>query len=106
MSHVILNNKEKKQFTMASGAPREGLNGTVRILTLTDNGSHKNVKMGYVIKGESRGSYFGYSLASCDVNNDGSNDILIGAPFYSTKNSPNLGAIYVYRAKDRSAVIY
>ena len=106
MSHVILQYKEKKSFLMASGAPREGFLGAVRIFTLIDTGNSKSVKaLSFVIRGTSYGSYFGYSIAACDVNNDASNDLIIGAPFYSTKQTPNIGAIYVYRAKDRVVII-
>ena len=93
----MIQKENRKSMVMASGAPREGFTGTVRIFTLTDNGVFKSVKIGHVIQGLHRGSYFGYSLASCDVNADRSNDLIIGAPFYSTKQSPNVGAVYVYR---------
>ncbi|EDO48984.1 predicted protein [Nematostella vectensis] len=42
------------------------------------------------------GSGFGFSVAGVDVNGDGWTDVVIGAPFYSTKNSPNEGRVFVY----------
>lgn len=33
--------------------------------------------------GEQLGAYFGYSLAACDIDGDGLDDIIIGAPLYT-----------------------
>ena len=44
-----------------------------------------NTSIGTIISGEYRWDYFGSSLACGDVNNDGKDDIIIGAPGYEGK---------------------
>ena len=50
------------------------------------------------VTGNQIGAYFGYSLASCDVNGDGLDDLLIGAPMwtdYSVMDRFETGRVYV-----------
>ncbi len=56
---------------------------------------------GFIITGETNGDNFGQSVATGDVNNDGYDDILIGASNYEDVNgiySAN-GAVYLYYGK-------
>lgn len=48
------------------------------------------------LKGERAFDKFGFSLAGGDVNNDGINDIIVGAPYTITENYFQSGAVYVY----------
>lgn len=51
------------------------------------------------ITGRQIGEYFGYSLATSDVNGDGYDDLIIGAPMYSeqgnTEGKYDVGRVYV-----------
>ncbi|XP_069160546.1 LOW QUALITY PROTEIN: integrin alpha-8 [Procambarus clarkii] len=53
--------------------------------TLTNNKKTEDIKF----------TFFGYSLATVDVNSDGLEDIVVGAPFYSSGKNDQ-GAIFVY----------
>ncbi|KAM3872562.1 integrin alpha-5 [Diretmus argenteus] len=50
--------------------------------------------------GEQMGSYFGYAVATTDMNNDGLADLLVGAPMYMIKGSDGrleeMGRVYIY----------
>ncbi|XP_070566085.1 integrin alpha-8-like isoform X2 [Ptychodera flava] len=52
------------------------------------------------ISGEQLGSYFGSTVAATDVNGDGLDDIIVGAPYYSDRESANekweAGRVYVF----------
>lgn len=56
------------------------------------------------ITGEQLGAYFGYAICVSDVDGDGGDDIIVGAPLYSefTKNdgSYETGKVYVYLKKE------
>lgn len=48
--------------------------------------------------GEQLGAYFGYALTSSDVNGDGLDDLIVGAPLYTIPNKEGkyeTGRIYV-----------
>ncbi|XP_036389237.1 integrin alpha-5 [Megalops cyprinoides] len=50
--------------------------------------------------GEQMGSYFGYAVATTDINKDGLEDLLVGAPMYMVRGSggrlEEMGRVYVY----------
>lgn len=77
-----------------TGVPRGvRLHGQVSIL----NGSLETLK---TFTGEQMGSYFGYAVATTDINNDGLMDLLVGAPMFMVRDSDGrleeLGRVYVY----------
>ncbi|XP_067301892.1 integrin alpha-5 [Pseudorasbora parva] len=77
-----------------TGVPRGvRLHGQVSIL----NGSLDLLKN---FTGEQMGSYYGYSVAVTDINNDGMSDLLVGAPMFMVRDSDGrleeLGRVYVY----------
>lgn len=102
MSHAVIPkylNKDRESL-IASGAPRDELTGVVRFFTITYEvqfgGPVTRRLNNLVLKGPSAGSYFGFSMASCDLNGDKMPDLIVGAPYLSRKHEPNSGAIYVY----------
>ncbi|XP_056443899.1 integrin alpha-5 [Gadus chalcogrammus] len=78
-----------------AGVPKASiLRGVVSIF----NGT--NLKSMVEFKGEQMGSYFGYSLATTDINSDGLTDLLVGAPMFMLRGSDGrleeVGRVYVY----------
>lgn len=58
-----------------------------------------------VVVGPQNGSYFGASLCCTDINNDGLDDLLVGAPTFVENNGPlpyDQGAVYIYITKEVS----
>ncbi|XP_068629492.1 integrin alpha-PS2 isoform X2 [Battus philenor] len=84
---------------VAVGVPRgANLKGLV-VLYTWDLYNIKN------ISGSQIGAYFGYSLASGDIDGDGTDDVIVGAPMFTKPKSNGYehGRIYViYQGKDRS----
>ena len=101
MSHVMITrymNKDKVNL-IAAGAPRDSLHGVVRFFTIMFDVSFGQVTklLSMTLSGaKHRGSYFGFSIAACDLNGDKMDDLIVGAPYYSKKHEPNSGAVYVY----------
>lgn len=89
----------------AIGVPK-GSNLTGKVVIMTSN-------LGEVaqnVSGEQVGSYFGHSLTTADVNGDGLDDIIVGAPLFSIPDSKDAsyeqGRIYViYQNRDHSFVM-
>ncbi|XP_061584148.1 integrin alpha-5-like [Cololabis saira] len=70
------------------------LYGLVSILNGADMRSLLN------LTGEQMGSYFGYAVAAADINNDGLDDLAVGAPMFMRRGSDGrleeLGKVYIY----------
>ncbi|XP_071350483.1 integrin alpha-5-like isoform X2 [Trachinotus anak] len=60
----------------------------------------RNLKSVLNLTGEQMGSYFGYAVAATDINNDGLDDLVVGAPMFMRRGSngrlEELGKVYVY----------
>ncbi|KAF3689426.1 Integrin alpha-5 Fibronectin receptor subunit alpha Integrin alpha-F [Channa argus] len=60
----------------------------------------RNLKSLLNLTGEQMGSYFGYAVAATDINNDGLDDLVVGAPMFmhlrSSGRLVELGKVYVY----------
>ncbi|XP_064614581.1 integrin alpha-PS1-like [Liolophura sinensis] len=84
------------QMYYAAGAPRANEIGQVVMFTAkTNNGEFQYIPEN-VIKGSVFGSMFGYDIIALDINQDGFDDLVVGAPFYFVKKKNVGGAIYVY----------
>ncbi|KAG7470326.1 integrin alpha-5-like [Solea senegalensis] len=63
----------------------------------------RNLKSVLNLTGEQMGSYFGYAVAATDINNDGLDDLVVGAPLFMLRGSSGrleeLGKVYVYLQK-------
>ncbi|XP_072605545.1 integrin alpha-8 isoform X2 [Vulpes vulpes] len=80
---------------LVAGVPRGAQNfGYVSIINSTDMTFIQN------FTGEQMASYFGYTVTVSDVNNDGMDDVLIGAPLFMERefeSSPReVGQVYLY----------
>ncbi|KAM8980889.1 integrin alpha-8 [Sarcophilus harrisii] len=78
-----------------AGVPRGAQNfGYVSIINSTDMTFIQN------FTGEQMASYFGYAISVSDVNNDGLDDVLVGAPLFMERefeSSPKeVGQVYLY----------
>ncbi|XP_041659273.1 integrin alpha-6-like isoform X2 [Cheilinus undulatus] len=96
-SGTKLTNREGR-LTVVAGAPRANHSGAVVLLKKGDSG---NILLEeYTLEGEGLASSFGYDLTVLDLNGDGWQDIVVGAPQYFEKNGEIGGAVYVYVNKN------
>ncbi|XP_068598923.1 integrin alpha-5 [Brachionichthys hirsutus] len=72
--------------------------GSVSVLNGTD------LKTMITYTGEQIGSYFGYAVATTDINSDGMTDLLVGAPMFMIRSPDGrleeMGRVYVYLQSD------
>ncbi|XP_073347606.1 integrin alpha-6-like isoform X2 [Pagrus major] len=87
----------KGQLTVVAGAPRADHSGAVVLLK---KGKGRDLIEEYTLEGEGLASSFGYDLTVLDLNKDGWQDIVVGAPQYFEKEGTIGGAVYVYINKD------
>ncbi|XP_006878895.1 PREDICTED: integrin alpha-6-like isoform X2 [Elephantulus edwardii] len=84
----------KNELTFVSGAPRANHSGAVVLLKKDDKSTYLLPE--HIFDGEGLASSFGYDVAVVDLNKDGWQDIVIGAPQYFDRNGEVGGAVYVY----------
>ncbi|NXG13119.1 ITA3 protein, partial [Grallaria varia] len=84
---------QQDAVTMVTGAPRYQHTGAVYLLSRSPEQSlHRNL----LLPGLQVGSYFGSAIALADLNNDGWQDLVVGAPYYFDRKEEVGGAVYVY----------
>lgn len=83
-----------------SGAPQGGKDssrtGEIFFFEVDPSGSYLKADPDHVLRGESFGAGFGYSLSTLDANGDGWPDLLVGAPFHDGGKSAEGGMVYLY----------
>uniref|UniRef100_A0A7M4EKF2 Integrin subunit alpha 3 n=1 Tax=Crocodylus porosus TaxID=8502 RepID=A0A7M4EKF2_CROPO len=83
----------KENLTIISGAPRYQHTGAVYLMI---NRFGSNLETSLMLVGEQVGSYFGSAIALADLDNNGWQDLVIGAPYYFERKQEVGGAVYVY----------
>nr|XP_020026980.1 integrin alpha-3 isoform X2 [Castor canadensis]XP_020026981.1 integrin alpha-3 isoform X2 [Castor canadensis] len=80
-------------ITIVTGAPRHRHMGAVLLLSQEAGG---DLRRRQVLEGTQVGAYFGSAIALADLNNDGWQDLLVGAPYYFERKEEVGGAVYVF----------
>ncbi|XP_015120226.1 integrin alpha-8 [Diachasma alloeum] len=88
---------DKRRWYVASAPQTGDLKGKIEIFQYDGNLAFREVK---IVKGTQSGEYFGASVTSCDVDNDGRDDLIVGAPSWSM--SGDEGRIYMISARKNS----
>ncbi|PWA31315.1 hypothetical protein CCH79_00002766 [Gambusia affinis] len=84
---------KSRSLTVVAGAPRANHKGLVALLKKM---SAEQLVVEQLLHGPGLGSSFGYDVAVVDLNGDGWQDIVVGAPYFYMKDADIGGAVYVY----------
>ncbi|XP_065298061.1 integrin alpha-9-like isoform X2 [Dermacentor albipictus] len=113
--HMLLGRKEKdsykgysvttgrlfqeRELTVAAGSPRGAdYKGQVLLFGIDGPGNDRGVVIKSRLSGSQMCEYFGSSLLATDLDGDGIDDLLVGAPMHSIPGGQDEGRVYVYRS--------
>uniref|UniRef100_A0A3B4VE67 Integrin subunit alpha 6 n=1 Tax=Seriola dumerili TaxID=41447 RepID=A0A3B4VE67_SERDU len=82
-------------LTVVAGAPRANHSGAV-VLLRKEREASTRLSVEHTLHGPGLASSFGYDVAVVDLNGDGWQDIVVGAPQFYMKDRDVGGAVYVY----------
>lgn len=95
---------EQEDILYASGVTRGAdLHGKVFVFNFPLT-SIKHIQIKTKVEGEQVGEYFGAALTSCDINNDGKDELIVGAPQW-TKDMDE-GRVYIFTTQHGVRVTY
>ncbi|XP_076858883.1 integrin alpha-6 isoform X2 [Brachyhypopomus gauderio] len=86
---------EKGKLIVVSGAPRANHSGAV-VLLRKEGEVSTMLSPEHILEGPGLASSFGYDVAVVDLNGDGWQDIVVGAPQFFERDDEVGGAVYVY----------
>ncbi|KTF92491.1 hypothetical protein cypCar_00029047 [Cyprinus carpio] len=86
---------EKGRLVIVSGAPRANHSGAVVFLR-TGGEVSTTLTPEHVLEGPGLASSFGYDVAVVDLNGDGWQDVVVGAPQFFQRDEEVGGAVFVY----------
>ncbi|CAM4607094.1 unnamed protein product [Leuciscus chuanchicus] len=86
---------EKGKLIIVSGAPRANHSGAVVFLRKQEEASTMLMSE-HILEGPGLASSFGYDVAVVDLNGDGWQDVVVGAPQFYQRDEEVGGAVYVY----------
>ncbi|XP_059144978.1 integrin alpha-3-like [Physella acuta] len=84
---------------LVTGAPNKNLTGEVTIYSWR-NRSDSSLQQIQVLRGQQVWAYFGYSVGTVDVDQDGTDELLVGAPYHTDLQDKDMGhdqgRVFVY----------
>jgi hypothetical protein len=84
----------ESDMDLVSSLPKSNnYKGSVRVFDISNVSTEVEAEM----FGMQMGEYFGWSVATADLNGDGFDEIIVGAPLFSTRDKIEKGRIFIYK---------